>query len=132
MKNIKIKTIVVSFFALMLFAGLMSCKKDEGETSSKTSHKVIFKLEASAGSSISAVVYGYDSQITTATNISGTTWSSQEITVPAGTASLNVAASATGANANSTLKAQIFVDGELKGEGTSSGSILSASASFGL
>ncbi|MFW0716449.1 hypothetical protein [Pedobacter sp. N23S346] len=43
-------------------------------------------------------------------------WSSPEITVPAGTVVPNVTGSATGANANSTLKAQIYVDGELKRE----------------
>lgn len=132
MKNIKIKTFVLSFFALVLFTGLMSCKKDERESPSKSSHKVVFKLEASAGSNISTVVYGYDSQITTATSLSGTTWTSQEITVPAGTISINIAANAIGANTNSTLKAQIYVDGELKREGASSGAILSASASWGL
>ncbi|GAA4211202.1 hypothetical protein GCM10022289_39830 [Pedobacter jeongneungensis] len=132
MKNIKIKTFVLSFFALVLFTGLMSCKKDDAETPSKSSHKVVFKLEASAGSNISTVVYGYDTQVTTATSLSGTTWTSQEITVPAGTISLNIAAGATGANATSTLKARIYVDGELKSEGTSSGAVLSASASYSL
>lgn len=132
MKNIKIKTFVLSFFAMILVTGLMSCKKDDAETPSKSSHKVVFKLVASAGSNISTVVYGYNGQVTTATSLSGTTWTSPEITAPAGTISLNIAAGATGANANSTLKAQIFVDGEMKAEGNSSGTVLSASASFGL
>ncbi|WP_316734976.1 hypothetical protein [Pedobacter aquatilis] len=132
MKNTKIKTFVLSFFALILITSLFSCKKDDVESPSKSSHKVVFKLEASAGSNLSTVVYGYDSQITTATSLTGTTWTSAEITVPAGTNIINIAANAMGANANSTLKAQIFVDGELKREGTSSGAVLSASASFSL
>lgn len=129
MKNRKIKTLVLSFFAVMLFTCLISCKKDEDQPS-KSSHKVVFKLEASAGSNITTVVYGYDTNATTATSLSGTTWTSPEITVPAGTMMLNIASGATGANANSTLKAQIYVDGELKKEGTSSGAVLSASASY--
>ncbi|WP_316830860.1 hypothetical protein [Pedobacter aquatilis] len=130
MKNRKIKTWVLSFVAFVMVTSLFACKKDNEVGPSKTSHKVVFKLEASAGSSISTVVYGYDSNATTSTSLSGTSWTSPEITVPAGTITLNIASGATGANANSTLKAQIYVDGELKKEGTSSGAILSASASY--
>lgn len=129
MKNKTIKTLVLSVFAVMLFTSLMSCKKDEDQPA-KSSHKVVFKLEASAGSNITTVVYGYDTNATTATSLSGTSWTSPEITVPAGTMTLNIASGATGANASSTLKAQIYVDGVLKKEGTSSGTILSASASY--
>lgn len=132
MKNNRIKTTLLSFFAVLLFAGLISCKKDENQEPSKTSHKVVYKLEASAGSELSVVVYGYDSQLTSNSSLSGTTWSSPEITVPAGTVVLSVTGNATGANANSTLKAQIYVDGELKREGLSSGTALSAIASFSL
>ncbi len=134
MKNTKIKTWVLSFFALMLVTGFMGCKKDDDNVdgSSKTSHKVVFKMVASAGSSISTVVYGYDSQITSATTLSGTTWTSPEITVPAGTVSLNVTGNARGVDASSSLKAQIYVDGELKKEGSSTGAVLSALASYSL
>jgi len=44
--------------------------------------------------------------------------------------SANVAVNAIGASATSTLKVQIWVDGELKKEGTSSGQYLSASAAY--
>jgi len=132
MKNNRIKTTLLSLFALLLLTGLMSCKKDENQEPAKTSHKVVYKLEASAGSELSVVVYGHDTQLTSNSSLSGTTWSSPEIEVPAGTVSLNVTGSATGANANSTLKAQIYVDGELKREGLSTGTALSALASFGL
>ena len=132
MKNTKIKTWVISFFALILVTGFMGCKKDDDnvEGPSKTSHKVVFKMVASAGSNISTVVYGYDSQITSATTLSGTTWTSPEITVPAGTISLNVTGNARGVDASSSLKAQIYVDGELKKEGSSTGAVLSALASY--
>ncbi|KLT65322.1 hypothetical protein [Pedobacter sp. BMA] len=134
MKNTKIKTWVLSFFALMLVTGFTGCKKDDDNVDgpSKTSHKVVFKMVASAGSSISTVVYGYDSQITSATTLSGTTWTSPEITVPAGTVSLNVTGNARGVDASSSLKAQIYVDGELKKEGSSTGAVLSALASYSL
>ncbi|MFW0716450.1 hypothetical protein [Pedobacter sp. N23S346] len=51
----------------------MSCKKDEDQAPSKTSHKVVYKLEASAGSQLSVVVYSYDTQYTTNSSLSGTT-----------------------------------------------------------
>jgi hypothetical protein len=75
-------------------------------------------------------VYGYDSEITTATSLSGTTWTSPEITVPAGAVIANAGIDATGGDASATLKVQIYVDGSLKKEGTSSGEILSAHASY--
>ena len=129
MKNTKIKTFVLSFFALVLFTGLMSCKKDSDKPS-KSAHKVVFKLEASAGSNLSVAVYGYDAKTTTNTGLSGTTWTSPEITVPAGTNIAIISGGGDGLNANSTIKAQVYVDGELKEEGTGSGTVLSAQASF--
>jgi hypothetical protein len=118
-------------FAMAMLLGITSsCSKDDDDNNvvgSSGTHKVVFKAEASSGSNISVAVYGYDANATTATSLSGTSWSSPEITVPAGALTLNVAANATGANASSTLKVQIFVDGVLKKEGTSSGQYLSAS-----
>jgi len=126
-----LKTTLIAFAA---FAALMgaSCSKDDGGTPgpSTSSHKVQFKAEASAGSNISVAVYGYDATTTTATSLSGTTWSSPEITVPAGASLATAAVNASGANASSTLKVQVWVDGVMKKEGTSSGAILSAQASY--
>jgi hypothetical protein len=121
---------IVTFFAAVIL--LASCGKDDNNTPtpSPTAHKVIFKAEASAGSNISIAVYGYDASTTTASSLSGTTWTSPEITVPAGTVVASAAVNATGANASSTLKVQVWVDGVMKKEATSSGAFLSAQATY--
>lgn len=126
-----------TFFVLlatMLFGFVTSCSKDDDDDNNVNgagkSHKVVFKAIASSGSNISGAVYGIDGNPTTATSLSGTTWTSPEVTSEAGAYNANVAVNALGANASSTLKVQIWVDGELKKEGTSSGEILAASASY--
>ena len=130
LKNV-LKGSFVMVMAALVFGFVTSCSNDDDDDIPGTNktHKVIFKAEASAGSSIDIAVYGIDGNPTTATSLSGTTWSSPEITTEAGAMSANVAVNAVGANASSTLKVQIWVDGELKKEGTSSGQYLSASAS---
>ncbi|MCY1527788.1 hypothetical protein D9M68_628700 [compost metagenome] len=110
----------VAAFGILAFA---SCTKDKAP-----SHRVQFKAEASAGSYISAVAYGIDGNTNSASSINSNIWISQEITAPAGSLSANVAVNAYGANASSTLKVQIYVDGKMVQEGTSSGQYLSASA----
>ncbi|RQO31648.1 hypothetical protein DBR32_06765 [Taibaiella sp. KBW10] len=100
-----------------------SCKKKG------SAHKVVFKAEASSGGSVDVAVYGYDANTTTASSLTGTTWSSPELNVPAGTVNANVVVNGQG-NSTSTLKVQIYVDGVLKKEGTSSGQVLSASANY--
>ncbi|SFN23764.1 hypothetical protein SAMN05421594_1737 [Chryseobacterium oleae] len=123
-------TLVVLVTAILL-GFTASCKgDDDDDTPARKSHKVVFKAIASAGSNIKTAVYGYDSTNTTATSLSGTTWTSPEITSPAGAINVNVGVNATGSSSASTLKVQIFVDGELKKEGTSSGEILSATANY--
>lgn len=131
MKKINIhQTLKYTFVILLtaLFLGITSSCSDDDDNG--TSHKVVFKAIASSGSDIDVAAYGYDSTITTATSLSGTTWTSPEITVPAGAVMASVGVNAEGANPSSTLKVQIYVDGELKKEGTSSGEILSAQANY--
>ncbi len=135
MKKIKLnRTLLTGAFLLLsgtlLLGVTASCSNDEDNDEPQTSHKVVFKAQASSGSNIDIAVYGLDSNTTTATSLSGTAWTSPEITAPAGTYGANVAVNAIGADANSTLKVQIYVDGELKKEGTSSGQYLSASANY--
>lgn len=114
-----------------MFASIFTgCSKDDDGKPSSGSHKVTFKATASAGSSISGAAYGYDNQQTVATSLSGTTWTSPEINVPAGTVLVTAAVTGTGVDASSSLKVQVFVDGELKKEGTSTGRTLSASATY--
>lgn len=136
MKKTKMNQLLRGTFVVLLATMLMgfvaSCSKDDDDNvdGSKRSHKVVFKAIASAGANIDGAVYGIDSNATTATSLSGTTWSSPEVTSDAGAYNANVVVNAIGADASSTLKVQIWVDGELKKEGTSSGQYLSASASY--
>lgn len=136
MKKTGISQLLKGTFVVLLAAVLMgfvaSCSKDDDDNvnGAKKSHKVVFKAIASSGANINGAVYGIDSNATTATSLSGTTWSSPEVTSEAGAYNANVVVNAIGTDASSTLKVQIWVDGELKKEGTSSGEYLSASASY--
>ena len=117
-------------FPALLVASLFSaCKKDDKDDGpQRTSHKVVFKAIGSADVTLRNTGYGYDTQITTATGIGGTTWTSAEMNVPASAINANVVMNATATSGTATLKVQIFVDGQLKKEGTGTGSILTASA----
>jgi hypothetical protein len=119
----------VLFPALMVATLFSACKKDDkNDAPGKTSHKVVFKATGSAGVNLTIAAYGYDTQITTATNLSGNTWTSAEITVPASAINANITINGTAAASTATLKVQIYVDDQLKKEGTSSGTVVSASA----
>lgn len=115
---------------LILFVS--SCKKEpiSSPPPIPSERKVIFVAEASAGCNISTVVYGYDASFTTATGLSGNTWTSPEITAPASAGSVSFSVSASGVNASSSLKLKIFVNGVLKKEATSTGPALSATANY--
>ncbi|PQA97081.1 hypothetical protein B0A69_03265 [Chryseobacterium shigense] len=136
MKKMKMSQLLrvtfVVLLAALFFGFVTSCSNDDDDDSSpaRKSHKVVFKAIASSGSNIDVAVYGIDGNPTTASSLSGTTWTSPEVTSEAGAYNANVAVNAVGANASSTLKVQIWVDGELKKEGSSSGQYLSASASY--
>ena len=124
---------LIAVVAAMLIGFTASCSNDDDDNNvngAGKSHKVVFKAIASSGSNIDVAVYGIDGNPTTASSLSGTTWSSPEVTSGPGAYNANVAVNAIGSNASSTLKVQIWVDGELKKEGTSSGQYLSASASY--
>lgn len=123
---------LVAVIAAMLIGFTASCSKDNDDNvnGAGKSHKVVFKAIASSGSNIDVVVYGIDGNPTTASSLSGSTWSSPEVTSEPGAYSANVAVNAIGPDASATLKVQIWVDGELKKEGTSSGQYLSASTSY--
>ncbi|CAD0224431.1 hypothetical protein KYG33_20665 [Chryseobacterium sp. D764] len=123
----------VAVIAVMLIGFTASCSNDDDDNNvngAGKSHKVVFKAIASSGSNIDVAVYGIDGNPTTASSLSGSTWSSPEVTSESGAYSANVAVNAIGLDGSATLKVQIWVDGELKKEGTSSGQYLSASASY--
>ncbi len=110
---------------------LLNCSSDDNEPNN-TSKKIVFKAETSAGSSINMAVYGYDATLTTVSGINSQSWTSPELTVPSGANVASIIANAAGANASSTLKVQVYVDGVLKKEGTSTGTALSATAQYNL
>lgn len=126
----KIAAMLVLAASALSFTG---CSKDDGEDSNGgNGHKLVFKAEVSAGSSINQSVYGYDSSLTTVTGLSGLTWTSPEVTAPANARVASFVVNAVGANASSTLKLQIFVDGVLKKESMSTGTALVSQAQYAL
>lgn len=115
---------------LMAATLAMSCSKDKNNDSSAT-HKVLFKAEASAGGKINTASYGVDGDPHTDINLNATTWSSAELTAPAGAYNANIIVNGEGTSSASTLKVQIYVDGDLKKEQTSNpGQALSVNMNY--
>ncbi|WP_142683883.1 hypothetical protein [Chitinophaga polysaccharea] len=116
-------SIVSILFAAMLTS---SCSKDKDDNPTSVTHKVQFKATATAGGNISTASYGVDGDAHTATNLSGTSWTSPELTAPAGAYNANIVVNGTGTSNTSTLKVGIYVDDVLKKEETASpGTVLS-------
>lgn len=135
MKKIKLnqvfKGVFVALITVMILSLVESCRKDNDDTSEEIkTQKVVFKAEGSSGVNISKAVYGIDGNPITVTGLSGTTWTSPELTAEGVVYNSNVVVNATGVDAASTLKVQIWVDGQLKKESVSSGLTLSASTSY--
>lgn len=130
MKTIYKKIVLRSMMLLLavgLVFGISSCSRDDDGGRSGGTHKVVFKGVGSEGVVIKTVGYGIGTELHTKTDLSVNAWTSEEYTFT-GNTPLNVTVNAVGTNANSTLKAQIFVDGKLVKEGTSTGTYLSATA----
>lgn len=109
---------------------LFSCSKDKDEAPSG-SHKVTFKAVGSTGVTINTALYTDGSGKTeNFTSLTGQTWTSTEYTIPASALVVSFGAHAAGPDANSTLVTEIWVDGVKKADGKSTGTILSASASY--
>lgn len=135
MKKIKsnqlFKGLFVAVITVMVLSFVESCRKDNDDTSEDVKRqKIVFKAEASSGVNITKAVYSIDGNPITVNGLSGTTWSSPEINTEGVVYNSNVVVNATGVDATSTLKVQIFVDGELKKESVTSGQALSASTSY--
>jgi len=126
------KGVFVAFITVMVLSLVESCRKDNDDDTSEDikTQKVVFKAEGSSGVNISKAVYGIDGNPITVTGLSGTTWTSPEIAAEGVVYNSNVVVNATGVDAASTLKVQIWVDGVLKKESVSSGLTLSASTSY--
>lgn len=103
-----------------------SCSKSSPGTS-----KVQYKLVGSAGVQISSVAYATDGTggANTITEVGTQTWESEEYTFDNNKGYATMSASATGPDNNATLKAQIFVNGQLKKESSATGTILATSVS---
>jgi len=110
---------------------LFSCKKDEEKTGSR---KIVYKAIGSAGTNVSIAVVSTDGSggVETFTSLTGSTWTSKEYTFPSSAVIANVGVTGTGPLATSTLTVQVWVDGELKAEGNSTGTVLSAQASHNI
>lgn len=134
MKKIKLsrvfKGLFVAVITVMVLSFVESCRKDDDVSEDIKTQKIIFKAEGSSGVNISKAVYGIDGNPITVTGLSGTTWSSPELTAEGIVYNSNIVVNATGVDAASTLKVQIWVDGQLKKESVSSGLTLSASTSY--
>lgn len=135
MKKIKLnqvfKGLFVAVITVMVLSFVESCRKDNDDTSEDIkTQKVVFKAEGSSGVNISKAVYGIDGNPITVNGLSGATWTSPELTAEGVVYNTNVVVNATGVDATSTLKVQIWVDGQLKKESVSSGMTLSASTSY--
>ncbi|WP_210151072.1 hypothetical protein [Chryseobacterium scophthalmum] len=135
MKKIKLnqvfKGLFVAVITVMVLSFVESCRKDDDDTSEDIkTQKVVFKAEGSSGVNISKAVYGIDGNPITVNGLSGAAWTSPEVTAEGVVYNTNVVVNATGVDMTSTLKVQIWVDGQLKKESVSSGMTLSASTSY--
>ncbi|MCD0457597.1 hypothetical protein LPB85_19340 [Chryseobacterium sp. LC2016-27] len=134
MKKIKLsrvcKGLFVAVMTVMVLSFVESCRKDDDVSEDVKTQKIIFKAEGSSGVNISKAVYGIDGNPITVNGLSGATWTSPELTAEGVVYNTNVVVNATGVDAASTLKVQIWVDGQLKKESVSSGMTLSASTSY--
>ncbi|TZF85884.1 hypothetical protein FW774_02095 (plasmid) [Pedobacter sp. BS3] len=115
--------------AVALIVSVSSCKKDKD--SPNGTHKIVYKAEISGGGQISTAIFtNAQGDQTTQTDVNTTTWTSAELTIPESVQVIGFGCSGSGATASSTLKIQIYVDGNLVKENTGTGTILTASTTY--
>lgn len=117
----------------MLFTALLavSCSKDKKDDPPASTRKVQFKAEAANGGQINVAVYGVDNNTQTEMNLSRATWSSPEITAPAGAYNAHIVINGSGPTDAATMKVQIYVDNQLKKEvAANPGKVLSINTGF--
>ena len=124
MKNI---AKMLSLSLIMLIATvLFSCKKDNTGP-----HKVKFKAETSSGAKLSAVTYTSETgEIITTSSLNSSSFSSAELTIPSSVPLISFTANGIGESAGSTIKVQIYVDGNLVKENIGTGTTLSATSTY--
>ena len=145
-KQKQLQKITIGFLSLVLmslFAMVTSCKDDDYEVEQEITHKWYYKVEASAGSTITNILHdnhfahGMEENVSI-TGINGTTWTSGEFgettkAVPGKHSSripMYIKAKANGKDVYSTLKVQIYVDGVLWKETKDIGQTLNAEANY--
>lgn len=117
MKNSKKLLFMAVVLLLTMF---VSCSKKD-TPHAQTPKKVVFKAQASGGASIKTIVYGPDADARTLVNQNLASWSSEEMTIAAGTNNVKINVQGTGSGASSTITVQIYVDGVLKAEQSGTG-----------
>lgn len=124
MKNLR----NLSLILLSLAFTFSSCSKDDEPTSESETVEVQYKIIGSTGVNISTVVYYDGDTPVSKTGDFGKEWTSD---VKISTKTPMISANGTGPDDNSTLKAQIIVDGKVvKESAASSGKILQTNVSF--
>ncbi|RAJ08181.1 hypothetical protein LX64_00828 [Chitinophaga skermanii] len=123
-----LKNLLFPIVALLVML-TVACSKDDDKPAS-SSHKVVFKAIGNTNAKIQSIVYGYDDKITSHSDVNTATWTSPEVTTPAGTLMVNMNVTALAPDASGNLKVQIFVDGELKKENVATGSALVGAVSY--
>lgn len=119
------------FMGLALGLTVFSSCKDDDDNSPSGSHKVVFKAIGSANVDISVATYSDGAgKNENFTSLSGSTWTSQEYIIPSSAQVVTFGAGATGPDVNSTLVAEIWVDGEKKIENKATGKNLTATAMY--
>jgi len=125
LKNLFLLTLLVSATTFSLTG--CSDKDDPAPEGGKA--KVQYKLIASEGVNISTIVYYSDNSVVTKTGDFGSTWTSEIVTNNEETTMIS--ANAVGPSDQSTLKAQILIDGKVVKENpVSTGKILTTNVSL--
>ncbi|RZJ79759.1 MAG: hypothetical protein EOO47_09800 [Flavobacterium sp.] len=123
----KIAKILSVSFVVLATTLLFSCKKDDDK---KASHEVEYKVSITSGSLSTIVHTNNQGDQTTLTSISGTSWSSGKITIPSTVPVIGFGANATSTDAGAKMTVQIIVDGEVKKENTSTGTVMSSTSTY--
>ena len=124
LKNLLLGTLLLGVFAFM------SCSKDkDSDDGGGSAKKIRFRVTVADGT-IGTVIYGFDDDVTTLTNITGSTWESAELDIPSGRHRGSVAANGTGSKSSSKLTTEIYVDGKRVVENSGTGAALTAYSGY--
>lgn len=124
----KIAKILSLSLVVLAVTVLSACNKDDDN---KKSHVVEYKVSVTSGE-ISAIVYtNNQGDQSTLTSVNGITWTSNKITVPSSVQTVGIGATGSSTSTDAVMTVQIIVDGEVKKENTSIGSVMSATSTYG-